>query len=255
VWEFNATTKSWTGLSKAVGAKFSLPGTKHPQLQDKDTFDDVTGQLKHKRKDKPDLVIEAKQLGLSPRQADYRPPPPAAPPQAKPAAKSPQEQRNAAAEAAAKKEAERKEAAKIPNNAAEALNHYLKQNRDVLHRGMRTLCAMFVKEKSDYVTGRSGGPNTKIWERQGVQVTFKATVPAADRVKLTFFAKHLTDVKLDRTLGREVWDCAEVDAAVNAILKKRWTQVSKFTFRCAEWPGAESRFIDACAHCRQWSER
>jgi len=260
LWKFNATEGKWGSVEnkETAESKYRLPGPRHScRLQNEDVFNDVTGELTRQDGTK----LSPRQLGLSPTatasaslNSDS-----AAGSGGSSSASTPirtakkEKSRDEKAQEAAQKEEARKKAAKakLPSNAKEALNYYLKRNTGTLVSGMKTICALFLSGKG-CVIGRSGGPNTKIWERTtDGGVTVKSTESAATRSALADFAGTLSTVEKKIT-NREVWDCAEVDAAVKAILKG-WTNYTKFTFWCAEWPGDKPRYIDACQHCSQWA--
>lgn len=130
-------------------------------------------------------------------------------------------------------------------NSKQALDQAIRQGRG---KDGRTLAVAWNKSKKEYVTGSSGGLGNLTWRRDE---NGKVNISESDE-KLDPLIDALNEVELKPALNREVWVCAEVDAAVKA-LKKGW-HLNEITFACAEAPEHDWRFIDACAHCRQWCE-
>lgn len=129
-------------------------------------------------------------------------------------------------------------ASRRPANAKQALD---KAILDGAGRDLRTLAVAFNKTTKDWVTGYSAG--SAGWTRT------RGSVTHAD-VTLAPLVAELNRVRKVADLGREVWVCAEVDAAAKA-LKKGWT-LGSLSFAAAEYPGQHWRDIEACAHCAQW---
>jgi hypothetical protein len=133
-------------------------------------------------------------------------------------------------------------AALRPDNAREAIDKVIS---DGAGRDLRTLAVAFDTSAKRWKTGYSAGLGGVVWSRvRGVvQVDRNAA-------QLKPLVDALNTVVWQRDLGREVWVCAEVDAAAKALLDG-WS-FSKLTFSAAEYPSGYWRTIEACGHCSQW---
>ncbi len=135
----------------------------------------------------------------------------------------------------------RREALK-PSNAREALDK-------VIHvgggRDFRTMAVAFNKKTGAWKTGYSAGLGGLVWSRRHGSVTAN---PHDEKVQP--LVDVLNDVNKVASLDREVWVCAETDAAVKA-LREGWF-LGDLEFAAAEYPDGLWRNIKACGHCEQW---
>ena len=143
-----------------------------------------------------------------------------------------------AAQARLNKEAE----ARRPKTAKQALDKVIE---DGAGRDLRTLAVAFNKKTGKWKTGYSAGLGDLVWSRVAGQIQVAPALVAVNPL-----LAELQKVNKDVSLGREVWVCAEVDAAVKA-LRDGWS-LDDLSFAAAEYPSGYWRDIEACPHCRQW---
>jgi hypothetical protein len=143
-----------------------------------------------------------------------------------------------AAQARLNREAE----ARRPKTAQQALRKVID---DGAGRDLRTLAVAFDNRTKKWKTGYSAGLGGLTWSRHAGQIQ---TAPATPTIAA--LVAKLNTVNKDASLGREVWVCAEVDAAVKAM--KEGSSLSDLSFAAAEYPNGYWRDIEACAHCSQW---
>ncbi len=268
VWKLHGSDKStreWKAyeMKGATGpARYNKPATSNRLLQEGDTFDDVAGVLTRATGVR-DTAFSPSPLprhvslhaGSAAAAAAAAAPAPAPAPTPTPGPKKAPIRDELAQRAAAKEEARkanlRKQVTAPPTSARKAINRYFSQRRDSL-LGQGTFCAAFNPSTSQYVIGKSGGPGTKIWKQSAGGVVLNDDVSAMTKAKLAALAKALSAVE-KREGSREVWACAEVDAAVKAICEKNW-ELHQLKFCCAEWPagGKVPREILPCSNCSQW---
>lgn len=128
-----------------------------------------------------------------------------------------------------------------PKNAVQALN---KAIADGAGRDQRTLAVAYNPSTKESVTGYSAGEGTAGFRRH------QGAVVRADGL-FAPLVSTLNSVERKAGLGgREVWVCAEIDAATKA-LRKGWS-LSELKFAAAEYKGEGWRHIEACPHCSQW---
>ncbi len=133
-------------------------------------------------------------------------------------------------------------AALRPNTAQEAIDKVIS---DGAGRDLRTLAVAFDKSTKRWKTGYSAGLGGVVWSRVRGVVQVNQN---ADRLKPLVDALNKVEKKPD--LNREVWVCAEVDAAAKALLDG-WS-FDNLSFSAAEYPNGYWRTIEACGHCGQW---
>lgn len=142
------------------------------------------------------------------------------------------------AQARVNDEAERRR----PKNAQDALKKVIE---DGAGRDMRTLAVAFNRKLYQWKTGYSAGCGGLVWSRNNGHIqVFPVTAI------INPLMAELEKVNKVPELGREVWVCAEVDAAVKA-LQAGWS-LDDLSFAAAEYPNGYWRDIEACGHCSQW---
>ncbi len=129
-----------------------------------------------------------------------------------------------------------------PKSASEAIDKVIS---DGAGRDLRTLAVAFDTSTKTWKTGYSAGLGGVGWSRVKGVVQVDRN---ADRLKPLVDA--LNKVEWKSELGREVWVCAEVDAAARALLDGH--KFDNLSFSAAEYPSGYWRTIDACGHCSQW---